>query len=421
MINLPLVFDISIGLIFIYLTLSLIASELQEYMSTVLQWRAKHLNNSIESLLSGGSEANSADLQNESVLSDGNEANSADLQNVKKLVENLYNDPLINTLNHGASGIIEKKMRKVTRILGKQNIASKKSAASYIPSETFTSTLLQTLKLPELIQKARMGNGESKENLSLILASYHELKTAIEAPPDSEEYKNIKKVYGDVDHELKTIVKTLPDYVPHSVITSLSALAKRSQFKANNLDEELNQFRQEVETWFDRSMERASGVYKRNSKGIALVIGFILAILTNTDTFHVISRLSRDSALRAGLTQYANQAALNQNASQENNLTEFKQNLDQELDSVSLPIGWTVNNYCQQFDDLRDCTKRNEHKKWQSRIIPILRTILGWIISGIAVSMGAPFWFQLLNKFINVRNTGSKPVTYTKDRPSSNS
>ena len=405
MINLPLVFDIAIGLIFTYLTLSLIASELQEYLSTVLQWRAKHLNNAIESLLSGGSEANSADSQK---------------VKVKQLVEELYNDPLINTLNHEASGIIAKKLRKISGIIDRQKISSKQSAASYIPSETFASTLLQVLKLPELIQKARSGNGQSKDNLSLILASYNELKTAIKAPPQSENYKKIQEIYGDVDDELKNIINALPDYVPNSVITSLSILAKRSQFKAKEIDAEINQFREEVETWFDRSMERAGGVYKRDAKGIALLIGFMIAILTNTDTFHVISRLSRDSALRSALTQYSSQPILTQNASQQENLKEIKQQLDEQLGSISLPIGWNFDNYCQQFYDLRDCTKSDNSKKWLSRIIPTFRTILGWIISGIAVSMGAPFWFQLLNKFINVRNTGSRPVTYTKDRPPSN-
>lgn len=83
--NFPLVVDIAIGLIFIYLTLSLIASELQELLATVLQWRAKHLRKSIELLLSGGSEAKRRETE--------------DLQKARKLVQELYDDPLINTLN----------------------------------------------------------------------------------------------------------------------------------------------------------------------------------------------------------------------------------------------------------------------------------------------------------------------------------
>ena len=52
--SLPLVLDVAIGLAFIYLILSLLASEIQELLTTLLQWRAKHLKDSIEVLLAGG-------------------------------------------------------------------------------------------------------------------------------------------------------------------------------------------------------------------------------------------------------------------------------------------------------------------------------------------------------------------------------
>jgi len=31
--------------------------------------------------------------------------------------------------------------------------------------------------------------------------------------------------------------------------------------------------------------------------------------------------------------------------------------------------------------------------------------ILGWLVTALALSLGAPFWFDLLNKFIVVRST----------------
>jgi hypothetical protein len=46
--NLPFVLDVAIGLIFVYLILSLLTSEIQELLATLLQWRAAHLKKSIE-------------------------------------------------------------------------------------------------------------------------------------------------------------------------------------------------------------------------------------------------------------------------------------------------------------------------------------------------------------------------------------
>jgi hypothetical protein len=33
----------------------------------------------------------------------------------------------------------------------------------------------------------------------------------------------------------------------------------------------------------------------------------------------------------------------------------------------------------------------------------------GWLLTIVAASLGAPFWFDLLNKFINIRSTGKAP------------
>lgn len=41
--------------------------------------------------------------------------------------------------------------------------------------------------------------------------------------------------------------------------------------------------------------------------------------------------------------------------------------------------------------------------------LALIRILLGWLIAGIAISMGAPFWFDLLGKFVNVRNAGGRP------------
>ena len=35
--------------------------------------------------------------------------------------------------------------------------------------------------------------------------------------------------------------------------------------------------------------------------------------------------------------------------------------------------------------------------------------ILGWLITALAVSLGAPFWFDLLNRLVKLRGTGTKP------------
>lgn len=67
--------------------------------------------------------------------------------------------------------------------------------------------------------------------------------------------------------------------------------------------------------------------------------------------------------------------------------------LNDELNKLGLPIGWpegtTIN----------------------------LVTIFGWLLTALAVSLGAPFWFDLLSKFIRIRGSGTPPPEGTTTIP----
>src|SRR6476646_6942740 len=181
--SLPLVLDIAIGLIFIYLILSLLASEIQELLATLLQWRAVHLKKSIEVLLTGGEGA--AESQ------------------VREFADNLYANPLIKNINQEAKGWIETSLRSVTWGLGsvyrqiKRSITgrsrstfggSKHSGPSYINAETFTTTLLETSGIPVLVQKLSELKLEEfiQTNLQAAIAEAHaSIHVPSLAPPDA--------------------------------------------------------------------------------------------------------------------------------------------------------------------------------------------------------------------------------------------
>jgi hypothetical protein len=55
-----------------------------------------------------------------------------------------------------------------------------------------------------------------------------------------------------------------------------------------------------------------------------------------------------------------------------------------------LPLGWNVS-------------------KDELSIGRVLLKIAGLALTGIALMMGAPFWFDTLSKFMRVRDTGNKP------------
>lgn len=507
--SLPLILDIAIGLIFIYLVISLLSSEVQELITTLLQWRAEHLKKSIESLLAGGGEV------------DGR---------ARQLANQLYDDPLIKSLNQEARGLISPLFRKGTQKIGdfyrwitrsRNTFGNKRSGPSYIPSETFATTLMETLKIellsrkmselrlrrfvqeqlkepiktslshlrqeiqssesllyPEFKQfearvegiirdfrnsksalsptldriadqltrfaveaKAVLPEGSATDSflrrleylhqglfqanyekevllnelaptLPEVLSELNKIREAHQAfkairdddksndeeklaqlsPPLRQSfvlYSEISKTLQEQGENYEKVLAMMPPYLQES----LPVLAKRAQARMNSVEQGARQFQQEVEDWFNRSMERASGVYKRNAKGVAIAIGFLLAVVANADTFHVVSRLSKDSVLRNAIADSASQV-VNSSASDINTV---KIEVDKALTSLPLPIGWNTVN-------LQEQTRENQG--WP---LPYMKRVLGWLVSGIAISMGASFWFDLLSKVVNVRNAG-KPT-----------
>lgn len=483
--NLPFILDIAIGLIFVYLMISLLASEIQELIATVLQWRAEHLKKSIEVLIGGG-------------------ANTPEAHQARSLANKLYTHPLIKNLNQEAKGLLAQGARKVGRtvftayeqVTHKENLfADRKTGPSYIPPASFADTLMDTLEiqnisrilthsrleefkqqhLKDIISIIKNSNlsESSKELIDIELRKFSEeideiikdyqqkyislnfclellearltslmegLKLSFSSPMQSEEETFIqriqllnKNVYGDVGrrllvNELKPSLsdivdllrrqkavydelekavkdKNSPTYkgiqslinsLPDSLKESLGVLAKRVQNKGEGVNDEMNQLHNEIEVWFDRSMERASGVYKRNARGVAILIGFLLAVIANADSFHIISSLSKDSVLRNTVSIYADNLVRNNPSVEVGDLEKVQREVRQSLEDISLPIGWSVTNLEQQD---------RQNQGWP---IPYLKRILGWTISALAISMGASFWFDLLSKVVNVRNAGKR-------------
>jgi hypothetical protein len=241
------------------------------------------------------------------------------------------------------------------------------------------------------------------------------------------------------DYQAYQSTTTLLANLPKPLRDNLTTLARRAEVRTAQVGNELNQFRDEIGLWFDRSMSRASGVYKRNAKGVAILLGLLLAIGTNTDSFFIVDRLSSNENLRNVVTQRAVQLIPpNSKEDPRQQLENLRNQTNDVLEELSVPVGWNAVNLTQQLG----CTPSSTvtptgNFDWNafsqaclhqpatgqeflpSKVaevgmknpIPALRVLLGWLLTGLALAMGAPFWFDLLSRLVNVRNTGSKPVS----------
>ncbi|ABG52566.1 hypothetical protein Tery_3476 [Trichodesmium erythraeum IMS101] len=487
--NLPVILDIVIGLIFVYLTFSLLASEIQSILTTILQWRAVHLKQSIEELISG-----------QTYIDNDNLESDLHIKKVQQLTNSIYKNPLIKDLNYSGGKIgLERIFRKFTNRISdlisgltrvKKNFDGETTAPSQIPSNTFAASLIDTLKIPDLIKtisnyqledfinkkliqinsilndldlkdatknemKANLNhlyqelnviynkykkNDLANINLTLdrilnrlnlfIKKSLQDLpqithckfeekmilvKQVLTNPQEREvlvseiepSFSNLLEFWrrwtemakvSQVDLQsrkgkiYKKVEETL-EQLPESLQNSLYILAQQATTKITTTGDTLNQFQKEVEQWFDNGMERAANVYKRNARGVAFLLGITIAIATNLDTLNLIDHLSKDSLMRATINYYSQELINNSSNSDEMDIENIQNQVNVALDDVKLPIGWGNDVLTDQAVE----NQSSDYLKW-------LKRLLGWIISGIAISMGADFWFNLLKKIIEVKN-----------------
>jgi len=172
--------------------------------------------------------------------------------------------------------------------------------------------------------------------------------------------------------DLKTGMANLPEPLQRTLTTLLD----ESQHDVERL-------KTQIEIWFNNGMDRASGWYKRKTQWIQFFLGLSLVIVLNIDSVHIGRTLfAVNSPLRASLVESAKSFVTQPGGTNR----PFK-DVVEAISTVSLPIGWS------EFP---------KPDQW-------LIMVLGWLITAFAVSLGAPFWFDLLNKFVNVRASGKAP------------
>ena len=159
---------------------------------------------------------------------------------------------------------------------------------------------------------------------------------------------------------------------------------------------DVNRFRRSVETWFDLTMDRVSGWYKRRTQTSLFVIAAIVTLLFNADALQVGRALWNDDAIRAAVVAQAQSAVETGDgeANQAEGVSQSAEDLAQEVAdvrSLELPLGWSTDP-----DDPR----------WFDSVAGGVGKLIGLLATVLALTLGAPFWFDLLGRVSRVRSTG---------------
>ena len=313
--------DIAIGLIVVYLVLSLAVLSINEGIATVFNLRAKGLASRLALLLGDGGKPGA-----------------------ERLVDALYAHPLVDALHE--EPLIPWRDRK---------------QPSYIPSRTFVLSLIDVLA-------ARSGEGPPR-------------------PP-----------FGGV-----TSRGALQELIGQSVIPE--ALRRQLQLVVGDAQDDLEKAKVALETWFNNAMDRAGAVYKTRIQTIGVAVGVVLAFASNADTIAITHTLANTPAVREALVAQAQKIVRVplESPSRDSLATDslFRSTADKlrRLSGAGIPLGFP--------ERPRAAMGFRDRAGYYLGII--WRGLPGLLLTALAVSLGAPFWFDLLNKVMTVRGAGRSP------------
>lgn len=293
------VLDVAVGLIFVFLMISVACSLLNERIHSLLDTRAKMLDQALQKLL-------------------GTEQGSP--------FDGVKDHALIRAVAHERTGM-----------------------PSYIPASAFSSALFDTL-----------------------------------VPTDGEHpmtYKQLREAICRLPRSSRTALLTLTNSAEGNLVTA----------RAN------------VEHWFDNAMERVSGAYKRHVTVWLFGLGFVIAAGTNADSIRLVQRFEHEGALRAAVTAKADKV----DAANRKLAVELS-----DIDQMNL-LFWDTEQLSTADTEARCPRALRQPELSGSWFRWVLFKLMGFVMTALAVSLGAPFWFDLLGRLVNLRATGARPPKAT--------
>jgi len=448
--------EVAIGLVVVYFLVSMASSQILEWLAQFFNWHSRDLETAIRAMILN----EPVDLPVSRPLRwlfqklGGlfKHATAAAAPEAEKIIQQLYDHPLLKPLA-GKHPILRTEVKptyiptrafalalfdtvmtagtEASRIQGA--LATVRNYASQLPSldpkviAQLNNLIQQAAVVIDLNEQTLLDN--LKQELSKFKAAYPSLQPQIDALL-SVDPKTAKDALAQFKHALVGLAANNLD-----LKRTLESLVSQAALSVEQGEATIATARANVETWFDTTMGKLTDHYKRRSKLWSGVIALVLAVILNVDTLVIANTLWREPTLRQAIVE--NAARLSPpptpapsgtpgvSATQPISPTVTVNDLRKQLEELQLPIGgWQVQPLALKPE--QQCVI----VPWPSQVWGIwwngackglflqdlklglsgwIAKLAGWLITALAAAQGAPFWFDLLNKLLQLRGGGKKP------------
>lgn len=415
------ILDVVIGMVFVYLLLSLMCSAGNELVELWLKNRAVDLERGLRELLQDPTG--------------------------KGLVNKIYNHPLIKGLFEGSYD--PNALGKAKRALGRVKLPS------YIPARTFVLALLDTAlqNIPTTASGTVASTPSSTTPASSSTDAFAALRNSISGLREPEVEQALRSLVDAADNDVARARANIENWFDAKMDRVAGFYKRRSQVFvliiglfvtiAVNADSVLIAKRLSADKSMRESLVSAAQEYARVNANPA----------PNTNAKSGESNQDRTEQMRpAPSPSVSPSSSPNPGSSpspartttatapsptptvspiktreaenlNQNGKTDCKQTPDtpqckyldslEQIKSLALPIGWDSAVDGQKWPGLHPW----EEKFWSEWYVQFRVHALGWLLTVLAISLGAPFWFDLLNKFIVVRSTVKPREKSPEEKP----
>lgn len=410
------IIEVIVGMIFVYILLSILVTEVNTLISNAMRLRARNLREALDKIIDD-----------------------------PVMRAKIYSHPLIQLVE-------ERAVLPTQRISAEdaQEIADGVIAAvDWIDSTTFVDVVLNNIKVEsdqELFGALLnvidgMPSGPERRGLRLLINrvvssgdGMDELREAIDQVDQENFRAALTETVSQIDEEISQM-----GLEPNSIVSVMAGIRQiDNPYFRNALTtilataENLDEAKANIESWFNNSMSRASSTFAMKMKTLSIVVAAIIAIAANVDSLHIARTLWEDPILRQSISAVATQAVESGqleaaiNASEQANLEAVSGTAGgtdvvdaiadsgqavtdsiQEINDLRLPIGWLLDDVSDT--DVGSAQRGNANNIWnyfpgnnpEGWLGLLLAKLMGLAATVISISQGAPFWFNILNKIVS--------------------
>lgn len=307
-------------------------------------------------------------------------------------------------------------------------LSGPRKATSYMSSKDFSTSLIDLLTANP--RDAKHKEVPLPENQGTAIRQDQQV-TMTELP----------MTLDNIEFALNNNFEILPESLRRIFLFYVSQARNLKLMPGNKLTE-VQLFSQQLEGWFDRMMERLTGRFKKFSLWYTLCAATLLTLCLNIDSIDlmhylydhpseavVLANAETAAAYDSVTTRMMNaidlqQMQLNAYPADSAILKKYQHSMDAIItnaqkdiarkkcatDSLSthIPIGWNA-------DDVNAFIKKNNHEAGIASYMAWVRYhFFGYLLTILAVCLGAPFWFDVLGKVANLRSS-LKPLTTAEE------